>query len=365
MVFSLYLYHEKPKSIRPILAKIESVLDGTSTSVSEYGINGDEASSLQLEISAPASALRVREENSAKKIYYMNETRLTEGMPYWVAKFPFMPSADKVADEDRVCYVHVGKTAGSSMACSLGFYYDSCPTNLIRLPNGNLPKFTTSMFHKQFNDCENLEINLYLFVIRNPLSRMQSWFTYERPTEFSKEQNVAGYYRKEKLFLQCPFPTLNALGGELGLGAQNQTVCSTRAWEAITGLQAYSHHNYYNYKFYYNEVLQQDKAPRIVVLRTEHLEQDWKRIEMEILHGPKPFDDDFTFPKKHSSHKDPEDYILSPESQRNVCHALCTEIQVYKRILQQAENIDKNDYAISMQELKRSCPVEAALDWCS
>jgi Sulfotransferase family len=362
----LYLIKQRPETV----SEFESWWDGMSTSVADYSVYGDESAS---DVVAPESAVRVQGGEETKdgysehgKIYYKNETHLTKGMPYWVGKYPFMPAAEKIDDEDRICYVHVGKTAGSSMACSLGFSYDSCPIDRIHLPHGNLPKFTTSMVHKQFNDCKTRKIALYLFIVRDPLSRMQSWFTYERPPpNQTKIWNPTSYARKELLFVKCPFPTLNVLGGELGLGANNVTLCSRRAWKAITGEEAYSAHNYYNFAFYYNEVMQQDKDARIVVLRTEHLEQDWRTIETQILHGPQPFDSNFTFPTKHSSHKNPEDYILSPESQENICHALCAEIQVYKYILSQAENLDKTDYDVSMQELMRHCPVEAALKKCN
>jgi hypothetical protein len=44
--------------------------------------------------------------------------------PHWLGKYVFMPTPDEIDPSDRVCYVHVGKTAGSTMACELGFAYE-------------------------------------------------------------------------------------------------------------------------------------------------------------------------------------------------------------------------------------------------
>lgn len=373
----IYLFNQKPDTVRPIVSEVESWWNGISTSVAEYDIYGGEASSS--EVVAPESAIRgsISEEDKEKivydntgnkshhEIYFKNQTHLTEGMPYWLGKYPFMPAPEKIADDDRICYVHVGKTAGSSMACSLGFSYQMCPVERVRLPEGNLPMFATSMIHKQFNDCKDKKIALYLFVVRDPLARMQSWFTYERPIPGQRVWSEDAYARKKLLFVDCPFPTIDALGGDLGLGGNNETLCSQLAHDAVTGAKAMSHHNYYNYAYYFNEVMEQDRRARIVVLRTEHLEQDWRSIETKILHGPEPFADTFAFPTKHASGKKPEDMVLSPESQRNLCHALCAEIQVYKHILARAQNLGKDDYATSMSELKLRCPAEAAARECN
>jgi RecB family exonuclease len=144
------------------------------------------------------------------------------------------------------------------------------------------------------------------------------------------------------------------------------TTCSRRAWRAITGEVGYATHNMYNYRLYYNQVLQQDASPRIAVLRTEHLAEDWRRIEKDVLQGSNdPFgDDNFQFPQKHASKKKRKDYYLSESSQKVICSALCQEIQVYKQILARAVNLNKDDYAESMQELQQHCPEEASLSSC-
>lgn len=287
-------------------------------------------------------------------------------MPYWVHKFPFMALTENVAVNERICYVHVGKTAGSTVACNLGFKYDSCDQDHVRLPAGKLPNTTTNLIHNMYNDCARDEYDMFLFVVREPLARMESWFTYERIAESTPVWNKKHFAQKRKLFLDCPFPTLNALGGARGLGANNSTECSERAWQAIKGTVGYFWHNHYNYDWYYNRVLDVTKQakPRIAVIRTEHLEDDWRSVEMDLLQGPKPFADDFSFSKKHSSEKRMADRYLSKRSQANICKVLCDEIQIYKRILREAINLDASDYEISLQELVQRCPKQATVDSC-
>lgn len=57
--------------------------------------------------------------------------------PHWLKKYAFMPTPDEVGDADRICYVHVGKTAGSTMACELGFAYQGKETKT-RMQNAHV-----------------------------------------------------------------------------------------------------------------------------------------------------------------------------------------------------------------------------------
>jgi len=247
------------------------------------------------------------------------------------------------------------------MACALGFSYDSCPIEHVKIPAGNLALFTTNMIHDEFNDCKVDKIARYLLIVSDPLSRMQKWFEYERPDP-NKRISRETLARKAKLFTDCPFPTLNALGGSEGLAATDGSICSKRAWKAITGEIGYATYNMYNYEYYYDEVRAQDPNPSILVIRTEHLEDDWSNIETNFLGGPR-LKSNFSFPYRRRSQKEKAEF-LSRSSKANICHALCEEIQVYKQILMQAENLDEADYAMSMKELEKSCPVEASLSMC-
>ena len=49
---------------------------------------------------------------------------------------------------------------------------------------------------------------------------------------------------------------------------------------------------------------------------------------------------------------------LSLDGRKNLCRALCDEIQLYKRLLNSATNLDAKMKQASMDELLRSCPNE-------
>jgi hypothetical protein len=59
-----------------------------------------------------------------------------------------------VPDGQRVCFVHVGKTAGTMLACYLGFMYNNC-VGIVPPVSGLLPKYTTNVIHTQYNDCKD------------------------------------------------------------------------------------------------------------------------------------------------------------------------------------------------------------------
>jgi hypothetical protein len=294
-------------------------------------------------------------------------------------KYPFMPTASEIDDDNRICYVNVGKTAGSSAACRLGFVFDACPVERVRIAPGHLAPYTTSMLHTSVNGCRDDTFAWYLFVVRDPLERLKTWFAYERPRQatattvsassqqVTSNNNPDANARKKLLFVDCPFSTLNDLGGEFGLGGNNATMCSQRAWQAVLGTKAYSEHNYYNYGYYWNQVtaMSRNSRLRILVLRTEHLSDDWKAIEMNILHGTDPFRTNASMPERHAPYRQPQDSMLSTESQDNICRALCTEIQVYKQLLARAENLDRDQYATSMRELRKACPDQAIYGQCN
>lgn len=379
----IYLLNENPDSLRPLVSDVENWWDGVSTAVSAYGIYGggggsnddDGASTKAIRGSNNANVQKLTHHND--ETTFQNQQHFKQGLPNGLTKYPFMLTEDDIDDEERVCFVNIGKTAGSSVACSLGFAYDQCPIEHVRIPNGNLPQFATSMMHKELNDCQDYDFEFYMVSVRDPLERLKSWFAYERlattsiattasnDEEDDDEDEIDELYAKRKqLFLDCPFHTMEDLGGELGLGGNKGNVCCQRAWDAVQGIEPYSDHNYYNFGYYYDQVLEMDRKPRIVVLRTEHLEQDWTAIETELLDGPEPFPTNFSFPQRHSSYRRPEDSTLSVESRTNICLALCQEIQIYKVLLELAENLSEDDYFESMRELRKQCPDETVADHC-
>lgn len=270
--------------------------------------------------------------------------------PDWTDKFPLYPDEDEV-ENNRVCFVHVGKTAGSTLACSLGFQYPACGKSIEVLP-GELAKHTTNIIHTRFDTCRRTEITTYLFALRDPLSRMQSWFTYERP----ENEESPEYELKKPLFIDCHFQTLNELGTALLDYHPNDTAtttCAQRAYDAVSGKVPSSRHNFFNYEYYYRQIPADGK---IAVIRTEHLADDWNSLEVTLFQAPPLNATAGYFGKKNTSKKRQTDLVLSAKARVQLCQALCHEIRLYQHLLQTAVNLQPSDVQQSLRELHQSCP---------
>jgi len=107
-------------------------------------------------------------------------------------------------------------------------------------------------------------------------------------------------------------------------------------------------HNLYNYAYYYNRTKDPETA-RIAAIRIEYLEQDWIGVEERLLGTSPNFSEGFK--RKNKSRKIDEDNYLSRESLKNICDALCEEIQVYKKLLKRAENLNDTEVRASAIEI--------------
>jgi len=285
-------------------------------------------------------------------------------VPDW-AKKPFFFRTDAPI-EKQVCFVHVGKTAGSSVGCSLGFQLHCADTK--QYPLGLLPEYTTRVFHNGVNDCFD-DMGYYMITLRNPLKRIQSWFPYDRPIEVTgaeggwtgaakAKKGKKRWHGRDKLYFDCPFKHLNDLA-EYGLGknASVSVECQERAQRAIEGKERFGMHNFFNYRYYYSSV---PSNATVVAIRTEHLQKDWSSVE-KMIGGTKVR---VAFPQKNRKAKDPADTYLSDNSRVMICQALCEDIQIYKEILHRAQNLDDEDVIQSMKELRESCPREADASNC-
>ncbi|KAK1740619.1 hypothetical protein QTG54_008714, partial [Skeletonema marinoi] len=101
----------------------------------------------------------------------------------------------------------------------------------------------------------------------------------------------------------------------------------------------------------------------IVVIRNEHIVDDWNAVET-LLGGAADLTKE-SLPVNNQYEKKPEEVYLSDAAKVVLCETLCNEIQVYKTILKRAQNINKEQYIQSMQELVTSCPKEAMEESCA
>lgn len=277
--------------------------------------------------------------------------------PWWATKHPrfrgFRPP-----EGHSVCYVHVGKTAGSSIGCALGFNLH-CSERQQYLP-GRLPKSATNAFHKDVYDCPSTS-SFYLFVVRDPLARFRSAFVYGRPDELdlAGEGKSWNWEKIKQLYVDCSFLTASSLAS-LGLAEDGQATneCKQRAKDLLRGTVRYEDHAFFNYQYYLEAI---PHGSNILVIRTEHMDEDWNDIELGLGGRART---NLTFPHDNSKQKGFRDLSLSDEEKKLLCRELCVEIQTYKLLLRKALNIDEEQYELSKNELRESCPNEADLKQC-
>jgi hypothetical protein len=269
--------------------------------------------------------------------------------------------------EFPLCLVHVGKAAGSSVSCGLGLFYADCEG----MPRDKLPQ--THFFHMRRNTCPPSTTKTYLVTLRNPLTRMQSWFDFEKnivPSRRNQQEEAKIKHQRGMLFTECygSFADLVSIGlrplanqSVVSVAKPVDMTCPERAWAAILGVRAFSYHEWYNYEHYWtgmhNHGYSNNNNRSLKVLRTEHLQEDWATISTETLFRPvnrRKSNQTTTTPSTTTTMQ----LLDNKEAMENLCRALCPEIQMYKEILQHADNLDDAQHRESIQEVQVLCPLE-------
>ena len=288
-----------------------------------------------------------------------------------------------------LCFVHVGKAAGSSVSCSLGLMYANCE-GMPRQPP--LPR--TRYFHMRKNNClhnSGKDIVTLLVTVRNPLKRIQSWFDFEKnilPTRRNKQDQYRLRRKRGMIFNDCydNFLDLVTEGLEVSSPGTSDTkdaykirnerpvnmTCQERAWAAVLGVREFSYHEWYNYEHYWT-ALQNDflgkggsSRPSMLLLRTEHLSEDWSKISKEDLFKQVNIGNQSpAIALSPSNSSTPSTAISSTMDQStvfgdrfwsNLCHAMCPEIRIYQKMLEHANNLNTSQVRQSMSEVEALCP---------
>lgn len=288
----------------------------------------------------------------------------------WPAlKLPHYMSKDRHYDiesvpaDKRACFVHVGKTAGSTVGCSIGFNLHC--SSKVQAP-GLFPQYATNMFHSQMYDCDD-DSAFFIFVVRHPLDRWISAFNYDNPSKdwegYRRQFGEKHFNFRHKLYAECPFKTVNDIGEAMSADSNITDVCKKRAAASIDGTEHFGCHHYFNYQFHLEAI---PKNATIMTLRTEHLREDWNSVEYN-LGGEKEVLGEDNHVIAHNNVNKAGGYnlkYLSDKSRVLICAKLCNEIQNYKKILQLSVNLSEEQVQESIDEVMHSCPIEALTTTC-
>lgn len=296
-------------------------------------------------------------------------------------KFKGLSSSIVIPKKTRFCLVHVGKTAGTSVRCELGIDEEQCQENIA--PSGLSNSFSGYAHQGYgFDNCRQSDISALVYTMRNPFDRLVSWFFYEHPRRHhwakllspcSKQLHkwkgsTNGCFSNLEEFSLHVTPPPSTRG-------KDYSSCHSLAWQVASGLRPCAYHNYYNYEYYHQgikNVLQFKNAGHFIhtlALRSDNLPSDWDVIDRLFggesiegnVNGTVRFRNVLILQQtKHMKTKEDIESIerLSGQGRKNICHALCLDIQFYKKLLIMAENLDDDEVKRSMKDVINSCPDE-------
>lgn len=237
--------------------------------------------------------------------------------------------------------------------------------------------------HMGKNTCPSARdgISTCLILVRSPITRIISWFNVERHILVNREEKKAQErlrWKRAMLFEECHDDFVEfVLNLRMPEGNENVVTserpinmsCPERSLAALLGVRQFSYHEWYNYEYYWSAMQDSHQSfvnengfaprpPSLFVLRTEHLEEDWKGFSSEEL---------FRYvnirnvpPAVNATNHDVFNYTETKRYWKNLCYVLCPEIQLYKKILHFSLNLDTIQVEKSIDELALLCPDEAS-----
>lgn len=210
----------------------------------------------------------------------------------------------------------------------------------------------------------------WIVLIRDPIERIKSSWIYEHPDNSQIRRDGVGkfLFGNRKKFYEC-YPALDeALTKGLTERSNVENDCPMLAKKVFSGLvdeRFYGMaHNNYDFSFYFTDLLMHADEKRIYAVRTEHMVQDLNSVD-KALGGTGPFKRTQRFNHFTESELPMQNRTVSAEGLENLCQFLCDEIQIYKRLLKRAANLDSNEYEnVMLPELAKTCPKQAAMSVC-
>lgn len=282
----------------------------------------------------------------------------------------------------KYCLIHIGKAAGSKVSCELDYTYaPECNKRRRQASSNNM---TTSILQKHRGGVRHMGLKIdcspqmqddsaLIVTLRNPIQRLISWYKYEHLQNRRIQMNPKvkrgisclnrfhKYQNNEGCFATLSDFAVNALPPNLHANNNRTTeACQQLAWDVASGNTPCMWHNHMGYQYYMNIIHEIEKesnsTPHLLVMRAEHLQQDWDSIE--TLFGGTHNDTNHNLKTTLNKSQQRKQDVLSKEGTRNLCRALCREIQVYKELLSRAENLSPMQREESIAELLNKCPEE-------
>jgi len=275
-------------------------------------------------------------------------------------------------DQKReIAFVHIGKTGGTSVSLMIRrrcFTSDEagCKEEEFlkrKIKNeSEISKQVKEYYHGRRPDVSKYPS--FIVTVRDPIDRIVSAYLFEHLTHVK-----ARCYKTVDDFVTIGLKLPESIDG-------NFTLCQWLAFQSTRGacdcprgnknglsMTQYHQilHSFANYHYYVGELLQHDEK-EIFVLRTEELSEDWWHLN-KLLGGrdERPHNVEKV---THRSADKVQNRTMSSEGVQNLCHVLCEEIQLYKKLIIRAKNLDESAKYNSLRRLGSRCPYEVSVENC-
>eukprot|EP00579_Thalassiosira_antarctica_P006172 CAMPEP_0201896686 /NCGR_PEP_ID=MMETSP0902-20130614/45121_1 /ASSEMBLY_ACC=CAM_ASM_000551 /TAXON_ID=420261 /ORGANISM="Thalassiosira antarctica, Strain CCMP982" /LENGTH=424 /DNA_ID=CAMNT_0048429343 /DNA_START=26 /DNA_END=1297 /DNA_ORIENTATION=- len=324
------------------------------------------------------------------------------------------------------CYIHIGKAAGSMIRCVLDLDVPSCLKGSARSKQYDTVRKASKLgqiflhkppprawcpfvIHMWDNYCDIELTGLLVVPTRNPISRIQSSFNYERcdlNNCMEAKQTIYGecFLEFEDLISRGLHDVYNS-SSTIIPHQPAEMICAQRAWSFVSGDRQFweTNHHWYNYEFYFNAMVPyvkclgitsslvanpllepvdfahrisshlggqanhtHTKCPRVMVIRGEHLAHDWDKIDA-MLGGDggggmgSYIFDNARINTAGNVNGTNNKQALPKDGLGFLCRAMCLEFQYYKLTLWLSTNLIKKDIEESMEDLRHMCPDEPSV----
>lgn len=292
-----------------------------------------------------------------------------------------------------VAFVHVGKNGGHTVREA----YPRFGCRKFKKPDDpSLPDCLTNMHWRDDSpfsqQCDN-EAHLFnwpsteemktfttfMWAIRNPMSRAISAYKYLHHDTPNSPFAKGTDYMKEMFYKKC-FPTLQhflqtlenatypidpTVQDELFLRTKRPSdhpqYCLSLATTVLKGKTSFGNkiniHLRFNYQWYYEKTVRSYPGREILAVRTEHLWDDFKHLDIATGGSGKFANHGSVANKIHgklkTTTKDP-----TPEQLRALCCVLWEEIELYQEIVNEAENFPYSTKLETMQDVWSTCSID-------
>jgi hypothetical protein len=325
---------------------------------------------------APVDDLKSKEKTTTTTTAKAHLTRLPDVDVVSIARSKMQPFL-QIPTSTTFCLVHVGKTAGSRLCCELGLamfglYCKGPKPHPSALKDAFAAR--THMLDPE-KACKKKNVTSFVYTLRNPLDRLISWYFYEharsrsysQPKRYRAEKNSCAnkeFHKWENNTNGC-FDSLDdfAMNSVLptNITSSKKSRCQLLAFQVARGEKLCDYHNAMGYVFYENRLKELSQANRTYLMlgiRTEHLADDWDRLE-QAFGGHGSVNGSVRFQTRSGTVRSKNvDSEVSDEGKANLCFALCEEIQVYKKFLNMAQNFNESQVRESIAEVIAVCPKE-------